>query len=146
MTFRSAIVTLLLLAGFPAGAQAPFRAELAPNVTIEVTDLRRLPDKDAVQLKFAVTNAGSSLTSARKLGLAGSVRLENIVLIDFANKRSYTVGSGSRCLCTTFEDGGEIQPGARREFWAWFGLPPAGVQALSVQVADQPPITDVPLR
>lgn len=137
---------LLAASAAPGRADVLARSDLAPGVSLEIGELRRMADKDAVQMKFAIVNGGATPTSARKLGLASGYRLDGIVLIDFANKRSYTIGGASRCLCSTFEDGGEVAPGARREFWAWFGLPAAGVDKLSIQLGDQPPITDVPLR
>lgn len=151
MTWRHHILAAfsalcLAASAAPALSEVLVKSELAPDVTLEVTELRRLTDKDAVQMKFAVVNNGTSPTSARKLGFASGYRLDGIVLIDFVSKKSYTIGGASRCLCSTFEDGGEVAPGKRREFWAWFGLPAAGVQAVSIQLADQPPLTDVPLR
>lgn len=131
----------------PAGAQGGGKAvELAPKVVFEVVELRRLADKGAMQLKFTISNGTATPVTARNLGLATSYRLEGIDIIDFANKRSFTIGSASRCLCTTFDDGGSVAPGQKREFWAWYGLPTQGVQALSIQVASVPPIMDVPLQ
>lgn len=137
---------LLAMSAAPGRADVLAKSDLAPGVSLEIGELRRMADKDAVQMKFAIVNGGATPTSARKLGLATGYRLDGIVLIDFTNKRSYTIGGASRCLCSTFEDGGEVAPGTRREFWAWFGLPAAGVDKLSIQLGDQPPITDVPLR
>lgn len=147
--FRLVTVAALALAAVSgASAQTPIApaVELEPGITLEVTDLRRLNDKGAMQLKFVIANAGSTPTSAKDLGLATSYRLDEIQLIDFANKRAFNIGSASRCLCSTFGDGGAVAPGARREFWAWFGLPEAGVKTLSLQVASKPPIGDLPLQ
>lgn len=139
----------LSAAAMPARAQAPGGAksvELAPKVVFDVVELRRLTDKGAMQLKFTIRNGSGGPVTARGLGLATSYRLDGIDLIDFANKRSFTIGSASRCLCSTFDDGGSVAAGQTREFWAWYGLPAQGVQALSVQVASVPPIMDVPLQ
>mgnify|MGYP007084189381 FL=1 len=68
-------------------------------------------------------------------------------MVDFAGKRQYTIGTAARCLCSTFtnSDGGSVPVGGRREFWAWYGMPPAGPRQMAVQLADGPPILDVPL-
>lgn len=143
----AAAAALLLPAGADGQTASPPKpAELAPGVTFEVTEMRRLADKDVLQLKFVVANAGATPASAQNLGFATAYRLDNIQVIDFQNKRSYNIGTASRCLCSTFSDGGAVAPGQRREFWAWFALPPAGVRTVSVQVGDQPPMLDVPLQ
>ena len=131
-----------------AWAQAPIvpPVEMEPGVTIEVTELKRMPDKGAMQLKFVIANASQKATSAKDLGLATGYRLDDIQLIDFVGKRSFNIGGASRCLCSTFGDGGAVAPGGRREFWAWFGLPDPGVKVLSLQVGAKPPIGELPLQ
>ena len=128
------------------GQGGPKSVELAPKVVFDVVELRRLTDKGAMQLKFTVRNGSGNPVTARTLGLAGTYKLEGIDLIDFTNKRSFTIGAATRCLCSTFDDGGSIAPGQTREFWAWYGLPAQGVQMLSIQIASVPPILDVPLQ
>lgn len=120
--------------------------DLSPTAKLEVTDLRRLTDKGATQLKMVLKNSGPSPVTARQFGFASGFRLDTIELIDFVNKRSYVLGTASRCLCSTFDDGGSVPPGGEREFWAWFGLPPAGVTTLSMQIGSLPPVTDIPLQ
>jgi hypothetical protein len=147
--FRAAGIALLVMVGSVAArAQAPIvpPVEMEPGVTLEVTELKRMPDKGAMQLKFVIANASQKTTSAKDLGLATGFRLDEIQLIDFAGKRAYNIGSASRCLCSTFSDGGAVSPGGRREFWAWFGLPDVGVKTLSLQISSKPPIGDLPLQ
>lgn len=126
---------------------APARAELAPGVTLEVVELRRLSDKGVMQLKFTVANQNQADTSLKDLGLAWNQSLKDIPVIDFAAKRQYNIGQASTCLCSTFRDndGGVIRSGQKREFWAWYGLPPAGAKQMAIQLPDQPPLTNIPL-
>ena len=146
--FALTAALLLLAVSGPAMGQpaSGSRMELAPGVTFQVTDLRRLTDKGAMQLKFTLSNATSGQTSARAVGIATGYRLDAIEVVDFASKRSFNIGSASRCLCSTFTDGGAVEPGQTREFWAWYGLPPAGVQTVSLQLGSAPPLLDVPLQ
>lgn len=122
--------------------------ELAPGVTLEITDLRRQADKGVMELKFAVTNSSPADTSLKDLGLAYNQYLKDISIIDFAGKKQYNIGHAGDCLCSTFKDrdGGVVRTGERREFWAWYGLPPAGAKQVAVKIPDQQPIMNVPLR
>jgi len=122
-----------------------YTSELAPGIVFEVIELHRLTEKNVVQLKFTLANSGRIDTTLAALGVANSMWLTNIELIDFLSKKAYKIGEAARCLCSTFGDGGAVAAGGRREFWAWFALPPGGVKTLSVQVGGQPPILDVPL-
>ena len=147
--FRAAGAALFVMAGAVAAlAQTPLvpPVEMEPGVTLEVAELKRMPDKGAMELKFVIANASQKAISAKDLGLATSYRLDEIQLIDFVGKRAFNIGGASRCLCSTFGDGGAVAPGARREFWAWFGLPDAGVKVLSLQVGSKPPVGDLPLQ
>jgi hypothetical protein len=153
-----ALAAALILGGPRSSAQAPTppeatpaappaRAELAPGVTLEVTELRRLSDKGVMQLRFTVANTSGDDTSLKDLGLAWNHSLKDIPVIDFAAKRQYNVGQAASCLCSTFRDndGGVIRAGQKREFWAWYGLPPAGAKQMAIQLPDQPPLTNIPL-
>lgn len=162
MPRRNHLATAVVLAGLviggPAfaqgtaegGAAAPSgpSIELAPGVTLEITDLRRQPDKGVMELKFAVTNASPADTTLKDLGLAFNTSLRDISIIDFAGKKQYNIGYAGDCLCSTFKDsdGGVVRSGERREFWAWYGLPPAGAKQVAVKIPDQQPIMNVPLR
>jgi len=120
--------------------------ELAAGIVFDVLELRRMPDKGVMQLRFAVSNRTQADTSLKDLGLAYNHQLRDITVIDFGGRRQYSIGTAGRCLCSTFQngEGGVVRAGERREFWAWFGLPPAGARQLAIQLPDQPPI-DVPL-
>ena len=158
--FRSIALaaTLLLSLSSPGSAQdqpkAPtegggtsVQAELAPGVRLEVTELRRLTDKGVMQLKFTVANESQADASLKDLGLAWNHSLKDIPIIDFAAKRQYNIGQAASCLCSTFRnnDGGVVRAGQKREFWAWYGLPPAGAKQMAIQLPDQPPLTNIPL-
>lgn len=122
-------------------------AELAPGIVFEVLELRRMPEKGFMQLRFAVNNTTGADTSLKAHGLAYDGFLRDIVVIDFGGKRQYTIGSASQCLCSNFRerDGGVVRAGQRREFWAWYGLPAAGARQMGIQLPDVPPIMDVTL-
>lgn len=133
----------------PSAAAQPAgpAAELAPGVVFEVVELRRMPEKGFMQLRFAVNNTTGADTSLKQHGLAYDGFLRDITVIDFGGKRQYTIGSAAQCLCSNFRerDGGVVRAGQRREFWAWYGLPAAGARQMGIQLPDVPPIMDVPL-
>ncbi|NBJ10640.1 hypothetical protein [Microvirga arsenatis] len=121
--------------------------ELAPRVRLEVVELRRLPDKGVMQLKFAVANQSGGDTSLKDHGLAFNHELRDIAVVDFAGRKKYGIGYAASCLCSTFKDrdGGVVRAGERREFWAWFAMPPAGVRQMAVQIPNQQPLMNIPL-
>ena len=137
------------MGGAPAEAPAgPVAAiELAPGISFEVVELRRMPDRNVMQLRFAVANRSTADTSLKDHGLTFNTQLRDIHIVDFGGRRQYSIGSAARCLCSTFResDGGVVRAGERREFWAWYGLPPAGARQMAIQIPDHPPITGVPL-
>jgi hypothetical protein len=131
----------------PAQQSTGPTAELAPGVIFEVVELRRMPERGFMQLRFAVNNTTGADTSLKQHGLAYDGFLKDIVVIDFGGRRQYTIGTASQCLCSSFRDrdGGVVRAGQRREFWAWYGLPAAGARPMGIQLPEQPPIMDVPL-
>lgn len=133
-------------AGVEQQAAGP-STELAPGIVFEVVELRRMPERGFMQLRFAVNNTTAADTSLKAHGLAFDGFLRDIVVIDFGGRRQYTIGTASQCLCSNFRerDGGVVRAGQRREFWAWYGLPAAGARQMGIQIPEQPPIMDVPL-
>jgi hypothetical protein len=121
--------------------------ELAPGIRFEVVELRRLPDKGVMQLKFAVVNHSATDTSLKEHGLAFNQELRDIAVVDFASRKQYGIGYAASCLCSTFKerDGGVVRAGERREFWAWFGLPPTSARQMAVQVPNHQPLMNIPL-
>lgn len=119
--------------------------ELAPGITFEVTELRRMADKRVTQLRFVVANDSGSDVTLKELGMAYGSYLSDIDLIDLAARKSYTIGSASGCLCSTFKDndGGVVRTGERRQFWAWYAGLPAGTKEVALQAADQPPLMNL---
>ncbi len=122
-------------------------AELVPNVTFEVKQLKRMADKGVTELRFAVANAGEVDTTLKDLGLASPYRLQNIHLIDFAAKKQYDIGQAASCLCSSFKDGdgGVVRAGERREFWAWYAPLPASARQVAIQLESVPPLMNVPV-
>lgn len=131
-----------------AGAPAATTLELAPSIRFEVVELRRLPDKGIMELRFAVANDSPADTSLANLGLAYAHQLKEIALIDFAGRKQYNIGNAGACLCSTFSasDGGVVRAGERREFWAWYAAPPAGAKQMAIKLPDHQPIMDVALN
>lgn len=140
------------------GIRAPARAEqgavsqptvqLAPGVTFAVTELRRVPEKGIMELKFVVANEGQNDVTLKGFGLAYDGELANIAVVDFAGRKQYSIGHAANCLCSTFRerDGGLVPAGERRELWAWYGLPPGtGTRQMAVQIPDQQPLMNIPL-
>ncbi len=123
-------------------------AELVPNVTFEVKQLKRMADKGVTELRFAVANAGEVDTTLKDLGLASPYRLQNIHLIDFAAKKQYDIGQAASCLCSSFKDGdgGVVRAGERREFWAWYAPLPASARQVAIQLESVPPLMNVPVQ
>jgi len=135
----------------PGQTQPPataFSLELASGVIFDVIELRRLPDQGAMQLKFAVTNKSGEKTSLMAHSLSDYTHLKSIEIIDPVSRKVYQIGWADRCLCSTFEsdDAGTVRDGRRREFWAWYALPPPASQRMTIHVAGQPPLTNVPLQ
>ncbi len=132
----------------PAAAPTGPSVELAPGVTFEVIGLSRQADKGVMELKFAVANSSPADTTLKDFGLAYNNYLKEISIIDFAGRKQYNIGMAGDCLCSTFRDGdgGVVRAGERREFWAWYGLPPAGAKQVAIKLPDQQPITNVALN
>jgi hypothetical protein len=145
LAFCVAAAAAAILASAVVRAQTP-SVELAPGISFEVVELKRLPDQGVLQLKFAVTNKSGQDTRLIDHGVAYQMALEKIDLIDPAGRKTYHIGRSGRCLCTTFTDGGSVKDGQRREFWAWYAMPPSSVQRMTIQLASVPPITNVPLQ
>ncbi|MFO1038858.1 MAG: hypothetical protein U1E45_18615 [Geminicoccaceae bacterium] len=136
----------VLLASHGAQAQDVPKVELRPGVFFEVVELKRVR-KDISGLTFEIDNTSPDTVTLAQLGISDNERrVTDLKLIDFDNGKDYWIGdSGGACLCTTFQDGGPVEPGQKRRFWAWFGAPPAGVDKVAVFVPGSPPIFDVPL-
>lgn len=133
--------------GEQGGASQP-SVQLAPGVTFTVTELRRVPEKGVMELKFVVANDTQNDVTLKGFGLAQDWALDHIAVIDFAGRKQYSIGQAAQCLCSTFRerDGGLVPAGERREFWAWYGLPPGtGTRQMAVQIPDQQPLTNIPL-
>jgi hypothetical protein len=122
------------------------KLELRPGVNLEVTELKRVPDKNLVIARFAVANAGSDAVTMEALGLRNGSDLARVSLIDFKNGKQYDIGSGyGTCLCSHVTSDDAIEPGQRKAYWAMYGNPPADVTKVAVIVRGLPPVFDVPL-
>jgi hypothetical protein len=129
-----------------AQAQPLGRAELAPGVTLEITRLAQLPGHGIVELRLAVANGSAETVTLERLRLGTTYALSEVQLLDFANAAVYKIGeAGTDRLASRWRDGGPVAPGERRELWAWYKAPPAGVAKLAVMVPGIPPVLDVPL-
>lgn len=134
------------LATTPVRAEPLGRAELAPGVTFEVTKLARLPGHEIVELRFALANGSAETITVERLRIGTSASVSDVQLVDFTNATVYKIGeAGSERLSSRYRDGGPVAPGERREFWAWYKAPPAGVSKLAVMIPGMPPVLDLPL-
>jgi hypothetical protein len=138
----------LATAGPAAAAMAT--VEAGPGVTYEVLELKRVPAKDIVELRFAITNQSDRDLELDRTGFgrieggeqfAGGVRL-----VDLPNAKAYYAGSaGGRCLCSALGPERKLPAGQRGEYWAWYGVPSANVSELAVFFPGVPPVLAVPL-
>ncbi len=144
-----ALVLALALATPLAGralAEPLGRTELAPGVAFEVTRLAKLPGHEIVELRFAVVNGSAEPVTLERLRIGTSASVSDVQLVDFANATVHKIGeAGSERLASRYREGGPVAPGERREFWAWYKAPPAGVGKLGVMVPGVPPLLDLPL-
>jgi hypothetical protein len=142
-----AVVLAASLSSASAQEAALGKLELRPGVNLEVTELKRVPDKNLVMARFAVANGGSDAVTMEELGLRNGSDLARVSLLDFKNGRQYDIGSGyGTCLCSRVTaDDGTVEPGQRKAYWAMYGNPPADVTKVAVMVRGLPPAFDIPL-
>lgn len=144
----TALAAALLAASWaaPAAGEPLGRAELAPGVTFEVTRLAKLPGHEIVELRFAVANGSTDTVTLERLRIGTSASVSDVQLLDLANATVHKIGeAGSERLSSRYREGGPVPPGERREFWAWYKAPPAGVGKLAVMIPGVPPLLDLPL-
>jgi hypothetical protein len=124
-----------------------FSVALDSGVLLSVKELRRLEDKGVMQLLFEIENSSEADTTLMAHGLALAFGLGDIAIIDFGGRKQYKMGYANGCLCSSFpdRDGGVVRAGETEEFWAWFGLPDAGVSTVAVQFPGLQPIMNVPV-
>lgn len=118
-----------------------------PGVTVEIVELKRIEDK-AVGLTYAVANDTDKSINLNALGIRtthGSGHAAKLVgLVDFNNGKRYGVGTAkSNCLCSAGRL--DVPKRGKREFWAQFGAPPAGVEKITVIIGNVPPFYNVPM-
>ncbi len=130
----------------PAAGEPLGRTELAPGVTFAVTRLAKLPGHEIVELRFAVAHGSPDTVTLERLRIGTSASVSDVQLLDFANAAVHKIGeAGSDRLSSRYREGGPVPPGERREFWAWYKAPPAGVSKLAVMIPGVPPLLDLPL-
>jgi hypothetical protein len=71
--------------------------------------------------------------------------MENVSLVDGANKKRYLVvkDAAGKCICSELK--GETVPGKRFNLWAKFPSPPDTVQKITVVIPAFEPIESVPI-
>lgn len=115
-------------------------------MVFEVTRLAKLPGHEIVELRFALANGSAETVTLERLRIGTSASVSDVQLLDLANATVYKIGeAGSERLSSRYREGGPVPPGERREFWAWFKAPPAGVSKLAVMIPGVPPVLDVSL-
>lgn len=147
LLLRGLAASLALFGPSTAWAQTQLaRQEVRPGVFIDVSELRRLAGTEAVQLRFTVDNRSADAVDLEQLNIANTYEMTDLQLLDLKNSRAYYIGSaGNQRLASKFDDTGAVDPGQRRDFWAWFAAPAGGVSSLAVFLPGSPPILEVPL-
>jgi hypothetical protein len=137
---------LIVLAAFliaPTLANAELAGEgQTPGSKIVVTSLKR-DAGGTVTLRFQLANDGDK--TIKTYGVLGEYfALDNVHLIDAANKKKYLVvkDDAGKCVCSELKD--DVVKGSRFNLWAKFPAPPADVSKVSVIVPGFEPV-DVPI-
>jgi hypothetical protein len=133
-----AIVAIFSSSSAPAQPSALIGDGVKSGQRIEIRDLKR-DDGGTVTLRFQLINDGEKDT----ISCCGIV--DNVYLIDAANKKKYLVvrDAQGNCVCATGLP--ILGKGDRANAWAKFQAPPDGVQRVMVVVPGFEPVEAVPV-
>ena len=138
----------LLTAGEPAHTQengTPVKTidGTEPGVRADILSLKRT-EGGILTLRIAFANETGG--EIKNKALPGGGNVENFQLVDFLNKRKYSVmrTSDGACLCTSLNPLTSSEPG-KRILWAKFTAPPESVTRISLLLPEAEPLDDIPI-
>jgi hypothetical protein len=113
------------------------------GVRAEILSLRRT---EGGLLTLRIVYENESGGEVKNTALPGSGNVENFQLVDFPNKRKYSVlrTSDGACLCTSLNPFNSSEPG-KHILWAKFTAPPESVTQISLLMPEAEPVDDVPI-
>jgi hypothetical protein len=145
MKIKSALFSAFL--GIAALALPAAAAEISgegqvPGSKVVVREVKR-DAGGTVTLRFQLVNDGEANVKTYDV-LGTYFSLDNVSLVDTADKKKYLVvkDSAGKCLCSELKD--DVVPGSRFNLWAKFPAPPAEVQKITVVVPGFEPV-DAPI-
>jgi len=113
------------------------------GVRMEVLSLKRT-EGGMLTLRVAFVNdSGGQVNNS---ALPGTGAVDNFALLDYTNRRKYSVvrDSSGSCLCTYLNPYKSSESG-RRVLWAKFGAPPESVDHVTLLMPDAEPVDGVPI-
>jgi len=141
--FLVAFVGSILAIAVPATAQELSSEGQIPGSKIVVREIKR-DAAGTVTLRFQLVNEGEQ--AIKTYGVLGEYfGMDNLNLIDTANKKKYLVVKDTEgaCVCSELKD--DAVPGSRFNLWAKFPAPPDDVQQITVVVPSFEPVESVPI-
>lgn len=126
---------LVAMAAAHAQPLANANHEESSDVRVEITELKRTGG-DTVTLKAVFVNGTRKTFSPP--------HVSQIYLLNTASRTKHTVAKDERGRWVASQNS-NINAGAKREVWAKYAAPPAGVKTLTVVVPKFAPLEDVPL-
>ena len=114
-----------------------------PGVHADILSLKRT-EGGILTLRIAFANETGG--EIKNKALPGGGNVENFQLVDFLNKRKYSVmrTSDGACLCTSLNPLTSSEPG-KRILWAKFTAPPESVTRISLLLPEAEPVDDIPI-
>jgi hypothetical protein len=114
-----------------------------PGVHADILSLKRT-EGGILTLRIAFANETGG--EIKNKALPGGGNVENFQLVDFLNKRKYSVmrTSDGACLCTSLNPLTSSEPG-KRILWAKFTAPPESVTRISLLLPEAEPLDDIPI-
>lgn len=109
-------------------------------------DILSLKRTEGGLLTLRIAFANDTGGEIKNKELPGGGNVENFQLVDFLNKRKYSVlrTSDGACLCTSLNPLTSSEPG-KRILWAKFTAPPESVTRVSLLLPEAEPVDDIPI-
>jgi hypothetical protein len=117
-----------------------------PGVHVDILSLKRT-EGGMVTLRLAFVNESGAPIKTQSFPGSDNPLTKSITLIDYGNKRKYSIitFSDGSCLCNTnLGYNNDFDPGSKSA-WAKFPAPPASVKKIAVLFPNGEPIDAVPI-